>query len=81
MDNDFHKIKTLDGELLNEPKEIIIGNNVWIGMRTTILKGTQIGNDVIVGSGSLLHKPINGNHLIIAGNPAKVIKEGVRWEP
>ncbi len=81
MDNDFHKIKSLEGELLNKPKEIIVGNNVWIGMRSTLLKGTQIDDHVIVGSGSLINRPVRGQHQIIAGNPAKVIKEGVRWEP
>jgi acetyltransferase-like isoleucine patch superfamily enzyme len=81
MDNDFHKIKTLDGQLLNNPKEIVVGNHVWIGMRSTLLKGTILDDHIIVGSGSLLNRPIRGTHQIIAGNPARVIKEGICWEP
>lgn len=81
MDHDFHQIKTLDGKIINTPKEIVVGNNVWIGMRNTILKGAKIGNDVVVASGSQISKAIPGSNQIIGGIPGKVLKEGIRWEP
>ena len=49
-----------------------IGDNVFIGMRAIILMGTHIGNNVIVGAGSV----VSGNfpdNVVIAGNPAKII--------
>jgi hypothetical protein len=39
LDTDFHKVKTLTGEYLNPPKDIIIGNHVWIGSRASIMIG------------------------------------------
>lgn len=80
LDTDFHKIKTLDGEHLNPPKDIIIGNHVWIGSRVSIMKGVAIDDDCIVASGSVLTKPVEGKHQIIAGIPAKVVRTGVTWD-
>ena len=49
-----------------------IGDNVFIGMQTTILKGVHIGNNVIIGANSLVNKDIPDN-CVAAGNPCKVI--------
>lgn len=49
-----------------------IGNNVFIGMQATILKGVTIGNNVIIGANSLVNKNVPDN-TVVAGNPAKVI--------
>lgn len=51
---------------------IQIGNNVFIGMKTTILKGVHVGNNVIIGANSLVNKNIPDN-CVVAGNPARVI--------
>lgn len=52
---------------------IIIGNDVYIGLNTTILPGTKIGNRCIVGAGSVLKGEYPDNS-VIAGVPARVIK-------
>lgn len=80
MDTDFHKIKTLDGNIINAPRSIIIGNHVWMGTRTTILKGAVIPDHCIVASGSVVSSEVKGNYQIIGGVPARVIKTGVTWE-
>lgn len=54
-------------------KEIIIENDVWIGMRSIILKGVTIGEKSIVAAGSVVTKSVPAN-TIVAGNPAKVVK-------
>lgn len=51
-----------------------IGSNVWIGGHSTILPGVTIGNNSIIGAGSLVNKDVPAN-VVVAGNPAKVIKE------
>lgn len=51
---------------------IVIGDNVYIGMHTTITAGTTIGNNVIIGANSLVCKNIPDN-CVAAGNPARVI--------
>lgn len=55
-------------------KPIIIGDNVWIGANAIILPEVEIGNNCIVGAGSVVTKSFKENNLIIAGNPAQVIK-------
>ena len=59
-------------EVLGSSGKVEIGNNVFIGMKTTILKGVKIGNNVIIGANSLINKDIPSN-VVVAGNPAKVI--------
>lgn len=79
MDTDFHTIENLDGDKINADKKVEIGNNVWIGMRTSVMKGSKLDNNVILASNSVLNKYIAGSHQLIAGNPAKVIKTDVNW--
>ena len=80
MDTDFHKIKSIENNIINEPKEIFVGNNVWIGCRNTILKGSQILNNCVIGSNSLINKKFDKNNILIAGNPVKILKENIVWE-
>lgn len=69
---DWSVLKGVYGEVLGSSGGVKIGNNVFIGMKTTILKGVHIGNNVIVGANSLVNKDIPDN-CVVAGNPAKVI--------
>lgn len=52
---------------------IIIGNDVYVGVNTTILPGVRIGNRVIIGAGSIVAKDIP-NNCVAAGVPARVVK-------
>ena len=54
-------------------KPISIGNNVWIGGNSVICPGVTLGNNVVVGAGSVVTKNFPDN-VVIAGNPAKIIK-------
>lgn len=78
MDTDFHKIFK-DEELLNPPKEVIIGNKVWIGCRNTILKGTVISDGSIIGACSIVSSRLEESNVIYSGNPAKKVKENITW--
>lgn len=53
--------------------EIVIGENVWIGDKVTILGGVNVGNNVIIAANSVVTKSIPDN-CVAAGNPAKIIK-------
>jgi len=55
-------------------KEVVIGNNVFIGAHCTILKGVTIGENSIVGAGAVVAKSIPPNE-IWAGNPVRFIKK------
>ncbi len=58
---------------------IHIGDNVWIGANSIILKGVTIGNGAVIAAGSIVTKDIPPKCLA-AGVPARVIRENVEWE-
>lgn len=66
-------LRRVYGEIIGEAKETIIGDNVFIGVNSTILMGAHIGNNVIIGSGSVVSGAIPDN-VVVSGNPAKVIR-------
>lgn len=53
---------------------VIIGENCWIGANAVILPGVTLGDNTIVGAGSIVTKSFHDHGQIIAGNPAKAIK-------
>lgn len=53
---------------------IKIGNNVWIADKCTILKGVTIGDNVVAGANTLIHKDVPSN-CVIGGVPFKILKE------
>ena len=68
-------------ELLNKALEPIkIGNYVWIGQNVTMTKNTQIPNNCIIGINSTVTKKFEKENCIIAGNPAKIVKENITWD-
>lgn len=69
---DWSVLKGVYGEVLGSAGKVTIGNNVFIGVNTTVLKNVKIGNNVIIGANSLVNKDIPDN-CIVAGNPAKII--------
>lgn len=79
MDTDFHNIYSSDGTCVNAPAEIIIGDNVWIGCRATIMKGVVIAPGSIIGAGAVITKSCSSPNSIYAGHN-KFIKTDVRWE-
>ena len=60
-------------DFLGESGMTIIGDNVFIGMNSIILMGAKIGNNVIIGAGSVVSGNIPDN-VVVAGNPAKIIR-------
>lgn len=53
---------------------ITVGNNVWIGTNVSVLPGVTIGDNSVIGAGSVVNRSIPAN-VIAAGNPCKVIRE------
>lgn len=54
-------------------KEVVIGDNVWLGGNTVVCPGVHIGNNVVIGAGSVVTKDIP-DWSIAAGNPCRVIR-------
>ena len=53
--------------------EVVIGNDVWIGMRVIIMPGVKIGNGVVIGAGAVVTKDVP-DFAIVGGVPAKIIR-------
>lgn len=68
------------GKVINIGKKVNIGNHVWIGMDTFILKNTSIASNCVVGAKSLITKNFTEENVVIAGNPAKIVKTGITWD-
>ena len=65
-------LRRYSGDIIGESGKTIIGNNVFVGMDSIILMGTHIGDNVVIGAGSVVKGVIESNS-VYAGNPAKKI--------
>lgn len=69
MDGDAHQ----DDSRTSESKSVFISDNVWVGANVTILKGVTIGENSLIGIGSVVTKSIPAN-VVAAGNPCRIIR-------
>jgi acetyltransferase-like isoleucine patch superfamily enzyme len=79
IDDDHHQ---LIHETENKPVKndgVKIGDHVWVGCNVTILKNTHIGNHCVVAAGSVV-KGVFPDHVLIGGNPARIIKNNIDWK-
>ena len=88
LDSDFHFLYNIEKDkYYPRTKEIVFGNNVFIGNGCTVGKGTVLPDGCVVSCISKVSGDFTteGENLLIAGNPAKVIKKGVNissgWYP
>lgn len=76
VDSDFHHVNSRKrrdpGHAHADAKPIMIENNVFVGTNSIILKGVTIGENSVIGAGSVVTKSIPSN-VIAAGNPCRVI--------
>ncbi|HAT4119829.1 hypothetical protein ACV3VZ_01710 [Clostridium perfringens] len=81
MDTDFHKIYSLEDvkKRTNNDLPINIGNDVWIGCRCTILKGSNIRNMSVISSNSRISRNICKENVVV-GNDGVILKEKIFWE-
>lgn len=71
-DNSWHAIDV-------GKKDVLIGNKVWIATNALIMPGVKIGDGAIVAAGAVVTKDVPAR-CMVAGVPAKVIKENVDWK-
>jgi len=75
-DTDAHRILN-SGHLMTQ--ETCIGEHVWIGNRAMIMKGVSVGDGAIIAAGSIVTRDVP-EKCLVAGVPAKVIRENVEWQ-
>ena len=76
LDRDYHKLCS-EEEVL---KPVKICDNVWIGCGATVLKGVTVGKGSVIAAGAVVTKDVPPGCLV-AGNPAKVVRENITWKP
>lgn len=76
--SDSHKIFK-DGLVVNNPRPITIGDNVWIGKDAAVLKGAVIADGAIIGMRSIVTGAIEPRTVNV-GSPAKKIQDDVDWK-
>jgi acetyltransferase-like isoleucine patch superfamily enzyme len=77
---DSHSIVAADtNERINYAKDVIIGNHVWVAAHSVILKGVIIKDNSVVATGSIVTSKYSVSEILIGGNPAKKLKEGISW--
>ena len=69
---DWSVFKGKYGDVLGSAGRVKIGDNVFIGMNATILKGVTIGDNVVIGANSLINKDVPSNSVVV-GNPQRVV--------
>jgi acetyltransferase-like isoleucine patch superfamily enzyme len=77
IDTDFHPLRPEDRRLMpaeGKTADVIIEDDVFIGMSCLILKGVRIGRGSLIGAGSVVTKNVPPG-MIVAGNPAQIVRE------
>lgn len=78
--SDSHAIYDINTESrINKAKSIKVGNHVWFGAKTTILKGVEIADGSVIGIGSIVTKSIAENTIAV-GAPAIVVRSNIYWD-
>lgn len=67
------------GDRINPARDVTIGDHVWVGARSVILKGVTLPSNSIVATGAIVTRAFDQEGILIGGNPARLIKEGVTW--
>jgi len=77
LDTDLHPIR-LGGAWKAQDAPVVVGDHVMVGTRALVLKGVTLGNGSIVAAGAVVTSDVPPRCLV-AGNPARVVREGVDW--
>ena len=82
MDSDTHSIYSDKGciQKMNPDKEVRIGDKVWIGCRVTILKGSHVPSNCVIGATSFVSGSKFESNSLIVGSPAKSVNPIAGWE-
>lgn len=77
---DSHAIyDTLTNQRINKAGDVILGDRVWVGVRATLLKGTQVADGCIVGACSVVAKPLLEPASLYVGNPPRLLRGNIAW--
>lgn len=78
LDSDGHRM-TVNGKSIKETVPVNIGSNVWMGAKTTVLKGSCIKDNTVVGYGTLVSGSYDDNSIIVGGKGKSMKKDSIVW--
>jgi acetyltransferase-like isoleucine patch superfamily enzyme len=76
---DSHSIILESGQRTNYASDVFIGDHVWVCAKVTILKGSSVGQNSVIATGSLVAGSSFEAGSLIAGCPARLRRQGVNW--
>jgi acetyltransferase-like isoleucine patch superfamily enzyme len=71
-DSDYHGIEDRKARPLADP--VVLGDRVWLGARVIVLRGVHIGDDAVIGAGSVVLKDVPPRTVSL-GHPARVVRQ------
>ncbi|WP_352258231.1 acyltransferase [Psychrobacter sp. TB55-MNA-CIBAN-0194] len=79
---DVHKVYDIDTNVRvnNAHSDVILGDHIWIAANVTVSKNVSIASGCIIAAGAFVNKPVETPNCMVAGTPAKIIRQNVRWE-
>ena len=77
---DTHAITDMSGKITNKGQQVLIGKHVWVGKDVKIGKNTVVPDGCIIGWGSVVASVFDKENVVLAGNPARIVKENVLWK-
>jgi acetyltransferase-like isoleucine patch superfamily enzyme len=79
--SDAHSVTDMDtGLRVNPAADVVVGNNVWLAAGCKVLKGSVVPDGSIVAASALVTKAFDTPNVVLAGNPAKVLRERKSWD-
>jgi len=78
LDEDFHELHYPGKK--EKGTGIELGNHVWIGCGVTILRGATIPDGCVVAAGAVVSTSFVAKNCLIAGSPARIVKENIEWK-
>lgn len=77
--SDIHPIyDRATGARVNAAASVTIGDHVWLGLRSMVMKGSTIGDGAVIAAGAIISGPVPA-HAVAAGVPARVVRENIAW--
>lgn len=77
--SDMHPVfDRATGDRVNPGGSVSVGDHVWLGLRTMVLKGAAIGSGSVTAAGSIVSGVVPP-HVIVAGAPARVVRQNIEW--
>lgn len=76
-DSDHHRTMDEQGKVTNYPRETVIGDHVWVGVKATVMKGAKIKDGTVIGANAVVGGRVK-EHLLVMAEPARPFSD-VYW--